>query len=367
MGPGRKRPFPLAHLLFVTGLVASAGLITGIPPLLAVLLALSLTLLLLIDSSHRRRRTPRSSPGTYELEGPGPDDRGPLPPAEGCEAWIGGYLPKLRAMRRRMRKEAGSQFVMKMRSSVNFAHDEKWSPREPGRGPGAVSGDDRASGLLLLLALQASLLTVLALISQASRFVEQDGRLHVFGLLELCGVVVLPFVVGLVFRCELHSILTMIALSAAIQTLLFQAVGAMPDGLFLGMAAITLPGIPLGLAWLFSRIDRRPEGGWFETTTGKLLESKQDRMSLRRRARVAAPAGDRPPPDPGAVDAGAFPLETRDTGTASPLTEAGYGGVLPGQSHAPSDTPPNPPLARGGVRNTPPSEGTRSRGAGERC
>jgi hypothetical protein len=293
MGPGRKRPFPLAYLLFVTWLVTSAGVITGIPPLLALLLALLLTLLLLADHSYRTRRIPRSRSGTYELEGPVGDDWSPPLSADGRETWMEGYLAKVRAMRRRTRGETGTQLVVNGRSSAKISRDAKRSPPEPGRGPEAVSVADRASGMLLLLALQASLLTVLALISQTSRFAGQDGRFYVLGLLELCGVVVFPFVVGLVFRGELHSILTMIALSAAVQTLLFQTVGSVPDGLFLGLAAIALPAIPLGLAWLFARADRRPESGEGETTTGKLLESKLDRMSLRRRGRIAAHAEDR--------------------------------------------------------------------------
>src|SRR5205823_3861081 len=49
-------------------------------------------------------------------------------------------------------------------------------------------------------------------------------------------------------------------------------------------------------------------------------------------------------------------VEVRGTGTASPLTEGGYRGVLPGRGRTSSADPPDPPFARGGDRNTPPSE-----------
>ena len=154
-------------------------------------------------------------------------------------------------------------------------------PGKAAREQGDHPALDPRPGVLFALALLASLLTVLALITETARLVQNEGRLDVARLVDLCGVVVIPFVVGIAFRCELHSILTMVGLSAAVQTLLFQAAPSAPDGLFLGMAAPTVLGVPPLLAWLFRRVDRRSDGEPIETTTGKLLESKQDRMSLR--------------------------------------------------------------------------------------
>src|SRR5438105_10134145 len=42
------------------------------------------------------------------------------------------------------------------------------------------------------------------------------------------------------------------------------------------------------------------------------------------------------------------PVETRETGSESPLEKGGDRGVLPGQRGTSSADPPNPPFARGG-------------------
>jgi hypothetical protein len=317
MGRGHKPSLPLGHLLFVTWAVAGGGMATGLAPALAIPVALALTLLLL-HFADRPGRILR--PRTHGFARPGADDPGargplPLPIASVGLSWSGGYLPKLRELRRRGRAKAGSRTAGRSPWGVNRDPASDWT-RLPwgkgrgrkgkgrGRGPALVPileedepgrGDDPAldprPGVLLALALLASSLTVLALISEAARRVQDDGRLDVARLVVLCGVVVLPFVIGIASRCELHSILTMVGLSAAVQTILFQATPFVPDALFLGMAAITLVGIPPALAWLFSRIDRRSGGESIETTAGRLLESKQDRMSIRLRARP----GDRSP------------------------------------------------------------------------
>ena len=205
MGLASRQPFALAHLLFATWLVAGAGSLTEIPPVLAVLFALLLTLLLL-NRWQRARRVPRS--GRDAFGSPDADEGRAFFLDDEWESWIEKYLPKLRAMRRRMRGKPGGYWLPTVATpdktdpiSTHLPRKRETRPR-PRRG--TRPGDDRASGLLLLSALLTSLLTVFTLFSESSRLVEQDARLFVFRLLELCGVVALPIVVGLVFHCALH-------------------------------------------------------------------------------------------------------------------------------------------------------------------
>ena len=76
----------------------------------------------------------------------------------------------------------------------------------------------------------------------------------------------------------------MISLSAATQAIVFRLTTSVPDWLFLGLAGITLSGMPLGLVLLFGWIDRRSGAGGIETTAGKLLQGKRLRRELRKRA-----------------------------------------------------------------------------------
>jgi hypothetical protein len=304
MGRGHKPTLPLPHLLFLTWLFMGGGMMTGLAPALAIPVGVLLTVLLL-HFAHRQERKPGSR--TRGFARAAADDRGalgPLAPGEDEWAWSLGSLSKLGALRRRERARAGARPARRLRADGLAGHaidltsllEEEARGRE-GPIPAAIPEKaarerkphpalDPRPGVLLALALLASSLTVSALISETSRLVQFDGRLDVARLIVLCGVVVLPVVIGIASRCDLHSVLTMVGLSAAVQTFLLQASPSVPDGLFLGLAAPTLLGIPPLLAWLFRRVDRRSGGESIETTTGRLLESKQARMSRRANSRL---------------------------------------------------------------------------------
>ncbi len=140
------------------------------------------------------------------------------------------------------------------------------------------------AGALTLLALFALLLTGTALVRETLQVNEKIDYINVLTIMDLFSVVLLPLFLGLFFRCEIHSILTMISLSAAVQAILFRLAPSVPPWLLLTLAEITLPGVPLGLVLFFGRMDRRLEAGSIETTTGKLLSGKRRRIGLRERA-----------------------------------------------------------------------------------
>jgi hypothetical protein len=140
------------------------------------------------------------------------------------------------------------------------------------------SEDEPWSGLLTLLALSAVLLTGAALLREATYLVKLNERFSLFVLVDVFEVALLPIMIGIFCRSEIHSILTMIALSAALQAILFRLAGPMPEGFFLALAALGLAGIPLGLAGFWGSIDRRMDERRIETTTGKLLRGKWHRM-----------------------------------------------------------------------------------------
>jgi hypothetical protein len=280
--PGNKPPWSPARPLLVIWLVLGAGMIATPAAFPGVLVALLLTLLLL-NLSYRRRLSSRSK--ARGIGRPARDDRSDFEATEDRWAWFEGYLSKLRVMRRRMRMAGGPITLANIPGPGKRPQPSDRVPSDRGQEPAGHARDDRGSGVLLLLAFQASVLIVLALISAIARLAGHDDRILLFQLLELFGVIVLPVVVGIGFRCALHSILVMIAVSAAIQTLLFQTTASVPDPLFLGLAAGGLLAVPLGLAQLFSTIDRLPRGEVIETTTGKLLESHRDRSRTRSRGR----------------------------------------------------------------------------------
>jgi hypothetical protein len=152
------------------------------------------------------------------------------------------------------------------------------SPLEDAEVQPSCSEDDRWSGLLTLLALAALLFSGMALARESTRLVELNERFSVFIAIDILGVVLLPVVIGILCRSEIHSMLTMIALSAALQAILFRLVALVPEGSFLALAVLAVVGIPLGFIRFWGSIDRRREPGSIETTTGKLLRGKWLRM-----------------------------------------------------------------------------------------
>jgi hypothetical protein len=270
MKPGKRAPqSPLGALLFMTWLVAMASVATGASLSAATLVASVLTMLFLQLWYHQNKRRPERARSRSNRSGAASDPW----------TWSASVLPKIREVRRRTRRGQHVRLplitAMRVTPIPKPALDSfKDEPMQP-----CFSEDDRWSGLLTLLALAAVLFSGIALVRDSARLVELDERFfYVFISMDILGVVLLPLMLGVFFRSEIHSILTMIALSAALQAILFRLVAFVPEGLFLALAALTIVGIPLGLVRFWGSIDRRLERGSIETTTGKLLRGKWQRM-----------------------------------------------------------------------------------------
>jgi len=265
----RERRLDLAGFLFMTWLVAATSMITGVAPPVALSVALVLTLLLLRLAHH---------PGRQGIP-------------SGAEAppwtWTGAYLLKRRNMNRQTQPERSVRFAAKLVMPIHLIRQAKQHHCEV-----AEEGEEqldrlcevRRAGVLTLLALFASLLTGTALARETFLVNEKIEYIYLLTIMDLVSVTLLPLFIGVFFRCEIDSTLTMISLSAAVQAILFRLAPSMPPWLFLTLAEITLPGIPLGLVLFFGRMDRRLEAEGIETTTGKLLSGKRRRMRLRERA-----------------------------------------------------------------------------------
>ena len=270
-----KRPralrLPLGHLLFMTWLVGGASILTGVDPSVALCVTLVLTVLL-FKLAYR------------------PDSRGiPSGTAGASWRWTGSYLLKSRNMRRRTRPGPSPRLAVKLAMPIDpirafkKPRSEQSEKKKTEEQPFPLREAQRA-GVLTLLALLASLLTGTALIRETLRLIVSMNYLNMFAIMDLCSVALLPLFIGLLFRCEIHSILTLISLSAAVQAILFRLAPSLPPWLFLALAEISLPGMPLGLMLFFGWMDRRFDAGEIETTTGKLLRGKRRRMWLRERA-----------------------------------------------------------------------------------
>jgi hypothetical protein len=264
----RKPRSALGPLLFVTWLVSIASMITGAEVRLATLVALVLTLLFCnLSYVPNQRGWSRWNPSAS---------------AKAPWSRIGPALVRIREIRRRTRPEYPVRFVNK--PARRAAPTGKLAPLslEEEQVQPALPREDRWSGLLTLLALAALILMFTAMLVEASDFLVKSDDLYLFMIIDLFGIALLPLLIGIFCRCEIHSILTMIALSTASQAIIFRLTGSVPDWRFSGMA-IALIGIPLGLGLLFGRIDRRSEAGCLETTQGKLLRGKRLRREWRMR------------------------------------------------------------------------------------
>jgi hypothetical protein len=268
MKPGKRAPeSPLGPLLFRTWFVAAAGVVTGVALPLAMLIALLLTLLFLhlwLDPSRRRPER----------------DQSPLKPSGAVQApktWTRSALRTIREIRRRTRRQRHAQLPIIVTMPVMPVAKPALLRFEEEPVPPTCPGDERWSGLLTLLSLVAALLTGTALVRESAHLIEINEHFYLFRFLDLLGVSLLPLLIGILCRSEIHSILTMVSLSAAFQAVLLRLAAAVPEGLFLALAALAIAGIPLGLVCFWGIIDRRLAGGCIETTTGKLLRSKWQR------------------------------------------------------------------------------------------
>jgi hypothetical protein len=272
MKPGKRAPqSPLGALLFMTWLVAIASVATGASLPVATLVAYVLTLLLLQLRSKRNERHAERERSRSNRSGT----------ARGPWTWSESALPKIREVRRRARREQRVRIPLIKPMPVTPIPKPPPLPFEDAEAEPTCSEDDRWSGLLTLLALAAVIFSGTALVRESARLVALDERFSsVFLAVDLLAVCLLPVLIGMLCRSEIHSILTMIALSAALQAILFRMVALVPEGFFLALAALASAGTPLGLVRFWRTIDRRPERGQgsIETTTGKLLRGKWQRM-----------------------------------------------------------------------------------------
>jgi hypothetical protein len=270
MKPGKRAPrSSLGLLLFMIWFVAAGCVITGVALPVATLVAYLLTLLLLqlwYNQNERRDRDRSRSKRAGTARDPW--------------TWSGSVLPKIRAVRRRTRRAPHARPRLSLGTAMRVTpipkpplDSFKDEPRQP-----CSSEDDRWSGLLTLLALVSVLFTGAALVVESMRLAESIGHLYLFTIVVPCGVVLLPLMIGLYCRSAIHSILTMISLSAALQAILFRPADSLPEGFFLTLAALALAGVPLGLVRFWGSLDRRLERGCLQTTTGRLLRGKWQRM-----------------------------------------------------------------------------------------
>jgi hypothetical protein len=266
MEPRDKPQSSFGPALFATWLVAFAAIVSGAALPLAILVALILTLLFFNLSRHPSRRVRHWNPSA---------------PAKSPRTRIGSALLKIREMRRRTRSEHPVRFAIHSETRAGPIRTLTLPPLKEMPQQPALPTEDRCSGVLTLLALAAALLTCAALVFETSRLIEFNAKFYVFAIIDIVSVTLLPLAIGIFARYEIHSILTMISLSAATQATIFRLTIFLPDWLFLGLAAITLSGIPLGLVILFGRIDRVSVAGGIETTAGKLLRGQR----LRRESR----------------------------------------------------------------------------------
>jgi hypothetical protein len=247
--------------------VAAGCVLTGVALPVATLVSYLLTLLFLQlwfrQNEHRPERDRSRSNRSGAARGP--------------RTWSESALPKIREVRRRVQRE--QHVRLPLITSIPVTPIPKLPPPlEAAEAEPSCSENDRWSGLLTLLALAAVLFSGTALVRESARLVELNERFSVFIAVDLLAVSLLPVLIGILCRSEIHSILTMIALSAALQAILFRMVALVPEGFFLALAALASAGIPLGLVRFWGNIDRRLERRSIETTTGKLLRGKWQRM-----------------------------------------------------------------------------------------
>jgi hypothetical protein len=266
MKPGKRVPqSPLGPLLFMTWLVAMASVATGASLPVATGVAFVLTLFCFQQLWHNQNgRRPERDRSRWNRAGA----------ARGPRTWSEAVLAGIRDLRCRARR--GRNVQLSLITAI---------PPKPAlhrfEGPQArpsCSEDDRWAGLLTVLALAALLFSGTAMAHESTRLVELNEHFSVFIAVDVLGVALLPVMIGILCRSEIHSILTMISLSAALQAILFRLAASVPEGSFLALAALAIVGIPLGFVWFWGSIDGRLEPGPIETTTGKLLRGKWLRM-----------------------------------------------------------------------------------------
>jgi hypothetical protein len=257
----------------MTWLVAAAGVVTGVALPLATLVTFLLTLRFLHLWFGQPHHPPERDRSPSKQSGAAQD------PKTSSES----ALPKIREVRRRTRRERHLRLPLITATQAKLIPEPALHRFEDAEVQPPRSADDQWSGLLTVLALTALLLTGTALVRECTRLVEINERFSVFVAVNILGVSLLPVMIGILCRSEIHSILTMISLSAVFQVILFRQVASVPEALFLTLAVLATAGIPLGFVRFWGTIDRRPERGSIETTTGKLLRHKWQRVCTTKK------------------------------------------------------------------------------------
>jgi hypothetical protein len=269
MKPSKREPqSPLGALLFMTWFVAAASVVNGVALPVAILVTFLLTVLFFeisyVQGQRRRERNRRRLNRSEAASDPW--------------TWSESVLPRIREIRRQTRREQRLRLRLITATHAKPVAKPGLHSFEDEPVPPTRSEDERWSGLLTLLSLAAALLTGTALVRESAHLVGLNDRFYLFVFLDFLGVSLLPLLIGILCRSEIHSILTMVSLSAAFQAVLLRLAASLPEEFFLALAALAIAGIPLGLIGLWGIIDRRLAGGCIETTTGKLLRGKWQRL-----------------------------------------------------------------------------------------